>query len=125
MPAAFRTAQAARAAAAPRSVVLGVDTHKDVHVAGVLDHLGGLLHTREFPATASGYRQLGAETWLLSEPFAAWSTEAVLQRSSNPPDDGPLGLGKPPSIGGQGATLMKTSSNGLVLLAGVADSGTW
>lgn len=58
MPAAFRTAQAARAAAAPRSVVLGVDTHKNVHVAAVLDHLGGLLDTREFPATAAGYRQL-------------------------------------------------------------------
>ncbi|WP_190174073.1 IS110 family transposase [Streptomyces mirabilis] len=58
MPAAFRTAQAAGAAAAPRSVVLGVDTHKDVHVAAVLDHLGRLLDTREFPATAAGYRQL-------------------------------------------------------------------
>nr|WSY48864.1 IS110 family transposase [Streptomyces sp. NBC_00886] len=58
MPAAFRTAQGAGAAAAPRSVVLGVDTHKYVHVAAVLDHLGGLLDTREFPATAVGYRQL-------------------------------------------------------------------
>jgi transposase len=58
MPAAFRTARSAGAAAAPRSVVLGVDTHKDVHVAAVLDHLGGLLDTREFPATAAGYRQL-------------------------------------------------------------------
>ncbi|TDC21735.1 IS110 family transposase [Streptomyces sp. 8K308] len=39
-------------------MVLGVDTHKDVHVAAVLDHLGGLLGTGDFPATAAGYRQL-------------------------------------------------------------------
>lgn len=39
-------------------MVLGVDTHKDVHVAAVLDHLGGLLDTGEFPATETGYRQL-------------------------------------------------------------------
>ncbi|MCC2280995.1 IS110 family transposase [Streptomyces sp. ET3-23] len=58
MPAAFRTVQAAEAAASPRSVVLGVDTHKDVHVAAVLDHLGGLLDTGEFPATTTGYHQL-------------------------------------------------------------------
>ncbi|WP_328983275.1 IS110 family transposase [Streptomyces mirabilis] len=58
MPAAFHTLQAATAAAAPGSVVLGVDTHKDVHVGAVLDHLGGLLDTGEFPATAAGYGQL-------------------------------------------------------------------
>ncbi|MFF4041211.1 IS110 family transposase [Streptomyces sp. NPDC001816] len=39
-------------------VVLGVDTHKDVHVAAVLDRLGGLLSSGEFPATAAGYRHL-------------------------------------------------------------------
>ncbi|WP_123981086.1 IS110 family transposase [Streptomyces sp. Ag109_O5-1] len=58
MPAAVRAVQAAEAPAAPRSVVLGIDTHKDVHVAAVLDHLGALLGTGEFPATAAGYRQL-------------------------------------------------------------------
>lgn len=39
-------------------MVLGVDAHKDVHVAAVLDHLGGLLGTGEFPATGTGYHQL-------------------------------------------------------------------
>lgn len=39
-------------------VILGVDTHKDVHVAVVLTVLGALLSHREFPATAAGYRQL-------------------------------------------------------------------
>ena len=36
----------------------GVDTHSEVHVAAALDPLGGLLGTREFPATAAGYAGL-------------------------------------------------------------------
>jgi hypothetical protein len=39
-------------------VVLGVDTHKDVHVAAVITLIGGLLETRSFPATTAGYAQL-------------------------------------------------------------------
>ncbi len=39
-------------------VVLGVDTHKDVHVAAVITTLGASLAHQEFPATAQGYRQL-------------------------------------------------------------------
>ena len=39
-------------------VILGVDTHKDVHVAAVLTALGALLAHQEFPATAAGYRRL-------------------------------------------------------------------
>ncbi|KUN61952.1 hypothetical protein AQJ54_33030 [Streptomyces griseorubiginosus] len=57
-PAAIPAVHAAEAAAEPHVVVLGVDTHKDVHVAAVLDHLGRLLSSGEFPATAAGYRQL-------------------------------------------------------------------
>ena len=37
-------------------VVAGVDTHKDVHVAVVLDELGRLGDTASFPVTARGYR---------------------------------------------------------------------
>ncbi|MDX2682189.1 IS110 family transposase [Streptomyces soliscabiei] len=40
------------------TVVLGVDTHKDVHVAAVVSILGALLGTQAFPATAAGYREL-------------------------------------------------------------------
>ncbi|WP_317617857.1 IS110 family transposase [Streptomyces sp. SDr-06] len=40
------------------TIVLGVDTHKDVHVAAVVSVLGALLGTQSFPATASGYHQL-------------------------------------------------------------------
>ncbi len=39
-------------------VVLGVDTHRDVHVAAVLSVSGAVLATAEFPATAAGYRDL-------------------------------------------------------------------
>jgi transposase len=39
-------------------VIVGVDTHKDVHVAAVISVLGVLLGTASFPATAAGYRQL-------------------------------------------------------------------
>jgi transposase len=43
-------------------VVLGVDTHKDAHVAAVLTALGVLLATKSFPTTAKGYRQMLAWT---------------------------------------------------------------
>ncbi|MED7827635.1 transposase [Streptomyces chiangmaiensis] len=39
-------------------VVLGVDTHRDVHMAAVLSVSGAVLATDEFPATAAGYRDL-------------------------------------------------------------------
>jgi transposase len=42
----------------PRRVTGGVDTHKDVHVAAVLDDIGRLLETASFPTTRSGYRRL-------------------------------------------------------------------
>jgi len=43
-------------------VIGGVDTHKDVHVAAVLDELGRLLATATFATTTAGYRQL--HRWL-------------------------------------------------------------
>jgi transposase len=39
-------------------VVLGVDTHKDLHVAAVITTLGALLDSRAFVATRAGYEQL-------------------------------------------------------------------
>ncbi|MGA5560579.1 IS110 family transposase [Streptomyces platensis] len=39
-------------------VVLGVDTHRDAHVAAVLSPVGAVNGTEEFPATAAGYREL-------------------------------------------------------------------
>lgn len=45
-------------------VVLGVDTHKDVHVAAVLTGMGVLLDSRGFPVGPDGYQQL--LTWARS-----------------------------------------------------------
>lgn len=39
-------------------VVLGVDTHRDEHVAAVLSCLGGVVATSAFPTTAAGYGEL-------------------------------------------------------------------
>jgi transposase len=43
---------------ATQDVVLGVDTHKDIHVAAVLTALGTVLGSATFPTTAAGYRRL-------------------------------------------------------------------
>jgi transposase len=42
----------------PRRVTGGVDTHKDIHVAAVLDEIGRLIATASFPATRHGYRRM-------------------------------------------------------------------
>jgi transposase len=41
-----------------KEVILGVDTHKDVHVAAVVTTLGAQVANATFPTTAAGYRQL-------------------------------------------------------------------
>ena len=45
---------------APRSdrIVVGVDTHKHVHVAAVMDSIGGTVATKTIAADTGGYRQL-------------------------------------------------------------------
>ena len=45
-------------ATADNLVVLGVDTHKDVHVAAVISMLGVFLASQSFPTTAAGYEQM-------------------------------------------------------------------
>jgi transposase len=40
------------------AVTGGVDTHKHLHVAAAVDHLGRILGTREFPTTLAGHRAL-------------------------------------------------------------------
>ena len=47
-----------------RSVVGGVDTHADTHVAAVIDHNGGILAVESFPADQSGFEALLG--WLVS-----------------------------------------------------------
>lgn len=43
---------------AHRRVIVGVDTHKYVHVAVAIDDLGAVLESRSFAADSSGYTQL-------------------------------------------------------------------
>jgi transposase len=45
-----------------RSIVGGVDTHLDVHVAAAIDPIGGLLGVESFPTTPAGYHALAS--WL-------------------------------------------------------------
>ena len=45
-------------------IVVGVDTHKHVHVAVAIDELGGRLGHTSIPVDSGGYRQL--EEWALS-----------------------------------------------------------
>ena len=44
----------------PGEIVGGVDTHLEVHVAAVVNHIGQILATESFPTTPAGYRQLCA-----------------------------------------------------------------
>jgi transposase len=44
------------------TIVGGVETHKDIHVAAAMSETGRLLGTAEFPTTPAGYRRLVA--WL-------------------------------------------------------------
>jgi transposase len=39
-------------------IILGVDTHKDIHVAAVITTVGAVAASRSFPTTAAGYHQL-------------------------------------------------------------------
>lgn len=43
---------------AATEVIVGVDTHLDVHVAVALDHLGRRLGELSVPTTAKGYERL-------------------------------------------------------------------
>ena len=42
----------------PEAVIGGVDTHVDVHVAAVVNHVGGVLGVEAFATTRAGYRKL-------------------------------------------------------------------
>ena len=49
---------------AVRRIIGGVDTHKDLHVAAVVDEQGRVLATQSFASTRQGYRQMLA--WMRS-----------------------------------------------------------
>ncbi len=53
-----------------RRIIVGVDTHKDLHVAVVLDELGVRLGQIIIPATTDGYAQLERWTLASGKPIA-------------------------------------------------------
>jgi transposase len=59
-----RTSMAMNVEPATRAIVVGVDTHKDLHVAAVVDEQDRVLGTRSFATTRQGYRQM--LTWMRS-----------------------------------------------------------
>ena len=67
----------------PRRIVGGVDTHKDLHVAAVVDEQDQVIGTRSFATTRQGYRQMLA--WMLSfgelQRIGVESPEATVQGS--------------------------------------------
>jgi transposase len=56
-------------------VAIGVDTHKDVHVAVALDGLGTQLDSREIPTTLAGYR--GLLSWAQELGVPAFAIEGT------------------------------------------------
>jgi transposase len=61
---------------APPRVIIGVDTHKDLHVAAARDQLGRRLGTTIAQATRTGYAQLLAWAHALGE-VQAWGVEGT------------------------------------------------
>jgi transposase len=60
----------------PPQVTVGVDTHKDTHVAAARDQLGRRLATTMAPANRAGYAELLAWAHALGEPVA-WGVEGT------------------------------------------------
>jgi transposase len=60
----------------PPRVTVGVDTHKDTHVAAARDQLGRRLGTTQVPASSAGSAQLLAWAHALGE-VAAWGVEGT------------------------------------------------
>ena len=58
MPSMPQPAQPDHTTSPTDEVILGVDTHKDLHVAAVITALGAVLASRSFPTTMAGYQQL-------------------------------------------------------------------
>ena len=63
----------------------GVDTHQDTHTAAVIDMVGRVLGSQQFPATAAGYAALLA--WMRGE-FAPDRSFAQLDAEAAPLDPG-------------------------------------
>jgi transposase len=88
----------ASAAGSQDEVVLGVDTHKDVHVAAVTTLLGAVLATRSFPATVGGYRSL-----------LSWTRSFGVVRLAGVEGTGSYGAALARLPGGEGVTVIEVN----------------
>jgi transposase len=82
----------------PDEVVLGVDTHKDVHVAAVTTVLGALLACSPFPATAAGYQAL-----------LAWAAGFGVVRRAGVEGTGSYGAALSRFLRGQGVMVIEVN----------------
>ena len=101
------------------TVAIGIDTHKDRHVAVALDRLGGQLDSVEVPATSAGYLALLGSHTLLAVVHATAGTAvqdslsgAVLVAAAAPPA-GPSSSAAPTVAGTveQGSQLTGTAGS--------------
>ena len=82
----------------PDAVVIGVDTHKDVHVAVAINGLGARLGATSIPATAKGFRQL-ADWAVALGPVSAFGVEGT----------GSFGAGLSRALAAQGWRVVEVS----------------
>lgn len=79
-------------------IVLGVDTHKDVHVAAVLTPTGGVMAHASFPTTRSGYQRL-----------IAWAHSHGQVRRAGVEGTGSYGAALAQSLQGEGLTVLEVN----------------
>jgi transposase len=79
-------------------IVVGVDTHKDVHVAAVADLLGRVLASAAFPAEAAGYHAL-----------LAWAREYGVVRRAGVEGTGSYGAALSRFLRGQGVEVVEVN----------------
>ena len=80
----------------PEAVVIGIDTHKDVHVAVAINGLGARLATASFPVTSQGYRQV-----------AAWAAEYGVVHAFGIEGTGSYGAGLTRALTGMGLRVIE------------------
>lgn len=80
----------------PEAVVIGIDTHQDVHVAVAINGLGARLATASFPVTSQGYRQV-----------AAWAAEYGVVHAFGIEGTGSYGAGLTRALTGMGLRVIE------------------
>jgi transposase len=82
----------------PIEIIIGVDTHNDVHAAAAIDGLGARLGTRTIPANSDGYQEL-----------EAWARSFGLIRAFGIEGTGSYGAGLSRSLLSAGPTVLEVN----------------